>query len=174
MRNYEIANTESGVILGVYEGETAADAIRAMLADAGCTDEPDAGLVAREVDDALHAWDSEEYAYADGDADGIDDYFTVASFLSMFGGTAPSSAYMSALRAAAHAALDDDDCDPSPEASDGPGQGWVACDPDETAGEWDATQTGPLRASCGEAQQDRSGRWPAVRRVGRDGWLYVD
>jgi len=52
MASYEIEQTETGAILGVYEGETAADAIRAMLADAGAEgQEPDPGLVAREVDE---------------------------------------------------------------------------------------------------------------------------
>jgi hypothetical protein len=49
MASYEIEQTETWAIMGVYEGETAADAIRAMLADADSTAEPDAGLVARRV-----------------------------------------------------------------------------------------------------------------------------
>lgn len=47
---YRIIQTTSGVELGVYEGETPEDAIRAMLADAGAADqEADAGLVAELV-----------------------------------------------------------------------------------------------------------------------------
>ena len=43
---FRIQNTTSGADLGVYEGETADEAIRAMLADAGCKDEPSDDLVA--------------------------------------------------------------------------------------------------------------------------------
>ena len=50
MASYEIENTVSGLILGVYEGECASDAIAAMLADAGCDCTADPALVAREVD----------------------------------------------------------------------------------------------------------------------------
>lgn len=46
---FEIIQTVSGASLGVYEGETGENAIRAMLADAGEDGSPDAGLVARPV-----------------------------------------------------------------------------------------------------------------------------
>jgi hypothetical protein len=48
-KRYEIVNTESGVVLGVFEGITGLAAIGAMLIDAGCNDAPDPALVAREV-----------------------------------------------------------------------------------------------------------------------------
>jgi hypothetical protein len=52
MARYEISNTASGMVLGTYEAETASEAIRAMLADAGATGEEAGGehLQAREVD----------------------------------------------------------------------------------------------------------------------------
>lgn len=50
MTTYEIENTSSGQILGTYEADSPEAAIRAMLADAGCTDEPDPDLVATEVE----------------------------------------------------------------------------------------------------------------------------
>ncbi len=109
MASFEIENTETGAILGVYEGETGADAIRSMLADAGCTDDADPALKAREVDDSIHDWDSEEYGFCAAEtptADDIDDYFTVENILRMFGGTAPSTDDLAAIRAAAHSALD--------------------------------------------------------------------
>lgn len=115
MGRFEIEQTATGVILGVYEGETPDEAIRAMLIDAGAPDaEPDAGLQARELDDEIHAWDSEEYGFYAGEtptADDIDGYFTVENFLQMSSGlgTAPSFEEMAELRAAAHAALDDDE-----------------------------------------------------------------
>ena len=53
MAQYEIEQTATGIILGVYEGEDADEAIRAMLADAGAPDaEPDPGLRVREIRDA--------------------------------------------------------------------------------------------------------------------------
>lgn len=56
MAHYEIEQSETGHVLGVYEGETPEAAIRAMLDDAGAGPdvEPDAGIVAREVDDVAH------------------------------------------------------------------------------------------------------------------------
>lgn len=40
--HYLIANTTSGFVLGVYEGETAGDAIRLMLTEGGCEPDDDA------------------------------------------------------------------------------------------------------------------------------------
>jgi len=48
-RAYEIENIASGQRLAVYEAETEDEAIKAMLADAGCDDEPDPNLRAHEV-----------------------------------------------------------------------------------------------------------------------------
>lgn len=52
---YIVENTRSGLCLGVYATATADEAIRAMLANAGCTDEPDADLVATEVPTLVEA-----------------------------------------------------------------------------------------------------------------------
>lgn len=59
MARYEISNTESGLVLGIYEGETAEGAIRAMHVDAGYKDgaapesiEGGENIVAREVESA--------------------------------------------------------------------------------------------------------------------------
>jgi hypothetical protein len=41
-KQFEIANTHSGLVLGVYEGETADDALDAMARDAGYQDYRDA------------------------------------------------------------------------------------------------------------------------------------
>lgn len=50
--SWRIINTTSGADLGVYQGATAAEAIRAMLVDAGAPDaEPDADLRAVPADD---------------------------------------------------------------------------------------------------------------------------
>lgn len=53
MKRYEIENTFSGHMLGIFGGETPEQAIRAMLTDAGCgpDEEADPELKAREVDD---------------------------------------------------------------------------------------------------------------------------
>lgn len=110
MKRYEIENTESGLVLGVYEGEDEADALRAMFDDAGAGPdvEPDPALAAREVDVEVHAWNGEEYGFMAGDsptAADIDGYFTVENFRRMFGGTSPSSEAFEQLRSDAHAAL---------------------------------------------------------------------
>jgi len=49
MTTYNIYNATSGQDLGEYDGETEDEAIRAMLADAGCTDEPSDDIVAEMV-----------------------------------------------------------------------------------------------------------------------------
>jgi hypothetical protein len=49
MKTYSIENTTSGAVLGTYKADSEDAAIRAMLADAGCADEPEADLVAVEV-----------------------------------------------------------------------------------------------------------------------------
>jgi uncharacterized protein (DUF433 family) len=46
---YEIEQTTSGNILGVYEGDTIEEAIQAMLDDVGCAGESDLALTVREV-----------------------------------------------------------------------------------------------------------------------------
>ena len=58
MTTYHIMNTISGQDLGRYQGETPEEAIRAMLADAGCTDEPDPALVAE-----VTYWVEDESSY---------------------------------------------------------------------------------------------------------------
>ena len=49
---FRITNTTSGADLGIYCGETSADAIAAMLADARCSDAPGSDIVASIVSDA--------------------------------------------------------------------------------------------------------------------------
>lgn len=49
MNRYQIENTVSGVILGVYEGETPEQALDAMARDAGYTDHAEAETVAPTV-----------------------------------------------------------------------------------------------------------------------------
>lgn len=49
MKTYKIIQTKTGLDMGAYAGETAEDAIRAMLADAGEPEaQPDDGLEAQE------------------------------------------------------------------------------------------------------------------------------
>jgi hypothetical protein len=50
MTTYRIHNTASGLDLGIWEAASADEAIRAMLADARCDDEPSLDLVAEEVE----------------------------------------------------------------------------------------------------------------------------
>lgn len=50
MKTFRIENTTSGLVMGEYQGETAEEAIKAMLVDAGAADEqPADDLVAVEV-----------------------------------------------------------------------------------------------------------------------------
>jgi len=51
MSRYIIEATTPAVILGIYEGDTAADAIQAMMTDAGDEGEPDSDLVAYDLED---------------------------------------------------------------------------------------------------------------------------
>ena len=51
-KTFRIENSASGHILCTYSGETAEDAIRAMMADAGSDEEPSEEIVAIEVADA--------------------------------------------------------------------------------------------------------------------------
>lgn len=54
MTIYRIYNADSGADLGTYEGSTEADAIRAMLSDAGHEGEPDEALRAVPVTDCIY------------------------------------------------------------------------------------------------------------------------
>lgn len=49
MKTYKIRNIKSGETLGNYKANSPAEAIQAMLADAGCTDPPDPDLVVEEL-----------------------------------------------------------------------------------------------------------------------------
>lgn len=52
MKTFRIENTTSGLVMGEYQGETADEAIRAMLIDAGAADEqPASDLIAYEVEE---------------------------------------------------------------------------------------------------------------------------
>lgn len=55
MKTYRIANRTSGHVFGAYRGDTADEAIGAMLADAGCEDEAAEDVIATEIEPEIRA-----------------------------------------------------------------------------------------------------------------------
>jgi hypothetical protein len=53
-------------------------------------------------------------------------------------------------------------------------ESWIACDASEGDTLIDLSGYGPARATADEALRDRTADWPSVRRIGPDGYLYVD
>ena len=72
MNAYEIYNTASSESLGIYHGNTEEEAIRAMMKDAGCDDEPGDDLKAVMVLRCAYCG-SEEWFRTDAKVPAVDD-----------------------------------------------------------------------------------------------------